>query len=76
MNTTPTPPSTCTAVHTSAIHMIVSKTTIEREAEEAAQKGQSLAHACPYPFDSEAGRYFTQRYHDAVKAQTQEGGAA
>jgi hypothetical protein len=43
-------------------NMIVSKTTIEREATDAAHKGQSLNYACPYPFASEAGVHFKAVY--------------
>lgn len=43
-------------------HMIVSKTIIEKQATEAAQKGQSLNDACPYPFTSEAGMHFKAVY--------------
>jgi hypothetical protein len=51
-------------------HMIVSKTTIEKQATEAAQAGQSLNYACPYPFDSEAGLHFKAVYLLALpKAQ-------
>lgn len=51
--------------------MIVSKDRIEREAREAAHKGESLNHACPYPFTSEAGRYFTRVYDAAQVAAAQ-----
>lgn len=43
-------------------HMIVKKSTIERQATEAAHKGQSLNDACPYPFCSEAGMHFKAVY--------------
>ena len=52
--------------------MIVSKETIEREAQAAAQQGVSLNDACPYPFAGEAGRHFRDVYERAVR----EGGAA
>lgn len=51
-------------------HMIVSKTTIERQATEAAQAGQSLNYACPYPFDSEAGLHFKAVYLLALPKAT------
>lgn len=58
--------------------MITSKATIERQATEAARKGQSLDDACPYPFASEAGVHFKAVYLLALpKGQAQnEGGAA
>lgn len=37
----------------------VARDTIEREAIAAAQAGQSLCDACPYPFHTEAGQHFT-----------------
>lgn len=52
--------------------MIVSKETIEREAQAAAQQGVSLNDACPYPFSGEAGRHFRDVYERALR----EGGAA
>lgn len=42
--------------------MIVSKQIIAAQATAAAQAGQSLNHACPYPFDSEAGVHFKAVY--------------
>jgi hypothetical protein len=59
-------------------HMIVSKTTIEKQATEAAQQGKSLNDSCPYPFSSEAGVHFKAVYLLALpKGQAQaEGGAA
>lgn len=59
-------------------HMIVSKSTIEKQATEAAGKGQSLNDSCPYPFASEAGMHFKAVYLLALpKGQAQnEGGAA
>lgn len=42
--------------------MIVSKTTIEKQATEAAQKGQSINDACPYPFGTEAADHFKAVY--------------
>lgn len=49
--------------------MVVSKETIEREAAEAARKGQSLNDSCPYPFRSDAGRYFKACYLQALHQQ-------
>lgn len=46
--------------------MIVSKATIEREAQAAARQGQSLDHACPYPFHSPAGQHFKAAYRQAL----------
>lgn len=43
-------------------HMIVNKQIIERQATEAAHKGQSINDACPYPFCSEAGMHFKAVY--------------
>ncbi len=52
-------------------HMIVSKTTIEKRATEAAQQGKSLNDSCPYPFSSEAGVHFKAVYLLALpKGQT------
>lgn len=50
--------------------MIVSKSTIEKQATEAAGKGKSLNDSCPYPFASEAGIHFKAVYLLALpKAQ-------
>ena len=59
-------------------HKTASKSTIEHQATEAALAGQSLADACPYPFDSEAGLHFKAVYLLARPKGTQgsEGGAA
>lgn len=43
-------------------HSTASKSLIERQATEAAQKGLSLNDACPYPFCSEAGMHFKAVY--------------
>lgn len=57
-------------------HMIVSKTTIERQAQDAARAGRSLNDACPYPFASEAGVHFKAVYLLALpKGAAQEGAA-
>lgn len=50
--------------------MIVSKTVIEKQATEAAQAGQSLNDACPYPFTSEAGMHFKAVYLLALPKAT------
>ena len=42
--------------------MIVSKTEIERLAKAAAQAGQSISDACPYPLQSEAAMHFQEAY--------------
>lgn len=42
--------------------MVVNKAAIEREATQAAQKGLSINEACPYPFDSEAGKHWLAIY--------------
>lgn len=39
---------------------IVSIDAVKRGAHEAAERGQALNDACPWPFDSEAGRRFKQ----------------
>ena len=59
-------------------HMIVSKQIIERQATEAAHRGQSINDACPHPFCSEAGMHFKAVYLLARQkgAQSGEGGAA
>jgi len=61
-----------------ATTMIVSKTTIEKQATDAARKGQSIDDACPYPFGTEAADHFKAVYLLALpKGQAQgEGGAA
>lgn len=41
---------------------IVAKTTIEREAREAARKGLSIDEACPYPFGTEQADHFKAVY--------------
>ena len=43
-------------------HMSVSKTVIERQATQAAHRGQTLNYACPYPFASDAGVHFKAVY--------------
>lgn len=50
--------------------MIVSKATIEREALEAAQKGQTMVEACPYPFTSDEGRHFAAHFALAAPRTT------
>jgi hypothetical protein len=53
-------------------NMIVSKTTIEKQATEAARKGQSIDDACPYPFETEAADHFKAVYLLALpKGQAQ-----
>ena len=42
--------------------MIVSKEAIEKQATQAAQQGQSLRDACPYPFETPAGEHFMAAY--------------
>ena len=42
--------------------MITAKTTIERQATEAAGQGLSLDDACPYPFGSPAADHFKAIY--------------
>lgn len=48
--------------------VIVSKHHIEQQAREAAQQGQSLNDACPYPFTTEAGQHFTAVFLVAQRA--------
>lgn len=58
-------------------HMIINKQTIERQATEAAHKGQSLNDACPYPFHSDAGMHFKAVYLLALpQGETTENAAA
>ncbi|CAN7406739.1 hypothetical protein LJR074_002572 [Acidovorax sp. LjRoot74] len=45
-----------------AIPMIVSKAAIEKQATEAAGKGQSINDACPYPFGTAAADHFKAVY--------------
>lgn len=42
--------------------MIVSKAEIERLAKAAAQAGQRISDACPYPLQSEAAMHFQEAY--------------
>ena len=59
--------------------MIVSKSTIEKQATEAAGKGQSINDACPYPFGTEAADHFKAVYLLALpkaQATTQREGTA
>ncbi|WP_440105364.1 hypothetical protein [Acidovorax sp. BL-A-41-H1] len=66
-----------TASNNPAIPMIVSKATIEKQATEAAGKGQSINDACPYPFGTEAADHFKAVYLLALPKQpTQQGAAA
>lgn len=44
------------------------KATVEQQAREAAAAGRSLNDACPYPFNSEAGRHFAAVYLLALPA--------
>lgn len=48
--------------------MTIRKDTATHEAKDAARAGRSLNDACPYPFLSEAGRYF-RRVYDETRAQ-------
>ncbi|MDM0090282.1 MULTISPECIES: hypothetical protein [unclassified Variovorax] len=41
---------------------IVSIDAVKRAAHAAAERGASLNDACPWPFDSEAGRQFKQLF--------------
>lgn len=50
---------------------IVSRDRIEREAKAAAERGESLNHACPYPFSDPAGEAFREAFNqhrDALEA--------
>ncbi len=59
-----------TASNNPGFPMIVSKSTIEKQATEAAGKGQSINDACPYPFGTEAADHFKAVYLLALpKAQ-------
>ncbi len=44
---------------------------ITAEATAAATSGQPLNDACPYPFDSEAGRLFKHTYIETLHANLQ-----
>lgn len=55
MTTEPITRTKCAGAHRPA----VPRETIEREAITAAQAGQTLCDACPYPFHTEAGQHFT-----------------
>ena len=57
-------------------HMIVNKQTIERQATDAAHKGQSINDACPYPFCSDAGLHFKAVYLLALPKHKQQSEAA
>lgn len=50
------------------------KADIEEQARAAATAGRSLNEACPYPFESEAGRHFVAVYLLAVPVARPEGG--
>ena len=43
-------------------HLVVNKSTVEKEATEAAQQGTSMNDSCRYPFASEAGIHFKAVY--------------
>ena len=43
-------------------HSTASKSLIERQATQAAHRGQTLNYACPYPFASDAGVHFKAVY--------------
>ena len=45
-----------------AANMIAAKSTIERQATEAAAKGLSINDSCPYPFGSPAADHFKAVY--------------
>lgn len=65
-----------TASNNPALPMIVSKATIEKQATEAAGKGQSINDACPYPFGTKAADHFKAVYLLALpKAPTTREGA-
>lgn len=49
---------------------VISIARIEREAQEAVRRGQSLDHSCPYPWHSDAGRRFKLAYFHAREAMT------
>ena len=48
------------------------KAVIEQQAQEAVAAGLSLNEACPYPFDSDAGRHFVAVYLLAIPQQRKE----
>lgn len=51
-------------------HDIVSIDSVKRAAHLAAERGESLNDACPWPFESEDGRHFKQFFilHKAALA--------
>lgn len=59
-----------THLRTSRVHprSFVPVTLIEQQARAAAQAGESLDHACPYPFDSDAGMHFKATHQQALQA--------
>lgn len=56
--------------------MIVSRATIQQQAERAAQAGECAHKSCPYPEHSEAAQAFHEAHAKARSAAQQEGGAA
>lgn len=48
-------------------HPIISIERIKKQAKEAAQKYANVNDACPYPFQSEAGRVFKEAFFIACE---------
>lgn len=45
-------------------YSIVSLESVEKEAKRAADGNESILDACPYPFDTPAGRAFMKAHHE------------
>lgn len=54
----------------------ISREAVTREAREAARAGQGLNEACPYPFCSEAEKYFRFMHEQEMARMTREKGQA
>ena len=52
----------------------ISREAVTREAREAARAGQGLNEACPYPFCSEAGKYFRSMHSQEMARIAREKG--
>ena len=52
-------------------HEIISTERIKREAKESAQRFANVNDACPYPFQSQAGRIFKETFFIAREEKQQ-----
>ena len=52
-------------------HEVIPIERIRREAKESAQRFANVNDACPYPFESEAGRLFKEAFFLAREARQQ-----